>query len=266
MLISLGRYPHALVSCASAIEGAIKAHFGKGPDDKDGFQKLVTQARNSSGALRQFEETDLDNFRTTRNRMIHHGFTPKDDHVAGALLLQIGLPFLDACYQELFGFSLEVGLLSEFHSHLEIATEVYQKAKTVQSLDLSLCFIAFAHQIRWSIKPSFMANWESRSLERAGEGFEKSDSCKTQKQELEKALYPSWTFNCPICGEIEAFVCEMDDGRLDMGQVALLRSACVNCGLVIGKGLPFLTDELCQGQVEESQSKILRSLGITPGN
>ena len=133
-------------------------------------------------------------------------------------------------------------------------------------MDHSFCFIAFAHQIRWSIRGSFMANWECASLDHAEQGFEKFDLCKTQKEKLEKILYPSWAFNCPTCMEIETFVCEMDDGLLDVGKVALLRGACTNCGLMIRKGVPFLTDELCRGQVEENQSKILRSLGIGIAN
>ena len=45
LLLSIGRYPHALVTCGSAIESAIKAAINAGPDDRLDFRKLVSKAR-----------------------------------------------------------------------------------------------------------------------------------------------------------------------------------------------------------------------------
>ena len=262
ILIALGRHPHALVACASAIESAIKAWLTKGPEDKDGLQKLVGQARQRSQRLREFHEPDLENFRTTRNRMVHYGFSPKDDHVAASLLLRVGFRFLNSCYTEFFDFTLETGLLAEFYERLMTAQRVHHRAQHVPDVGLSYCFIAFGHYVRWSLRESLMAHWECESAQWADERGVKFDSCKRQKEKLQGILDPCWAFDCPNCHDIETFIAELDGRQLDTAKVHLLRAACASCGLVIPAGCPFLADEICKGGVDRHRSAILRDYGI----
>ena len=44
LLIAMGRYPHALIACASSIESCIKAALNKTSDDRLEFKKLYVQA------------------------------------------------------------------------------------------------------------------------------------------------------------------------------------------------------------------------------
>jgi hypothetical protein len=79
LFLALGRYPHALVACASAIESAMKAAFAMGPEDRDNLARLIDQARSGYRGLQLFPKSELDDFRNTRNRIVHFGFSPQDD-------------------------------------------------------------------------------------------------------------------------------------------------------------------------------------------
>jgi hypothetical protein len=232
-LVALRRYPHALMACASAIESAIKAAFKKGPRDRRRLEELLSEAQNTYPGLRAFPKDDLDSFRKTRNRVIHYGFSPKDDEETAGLLLGVGFRFLDQCYREFFGFTLREGLFPAHYEQLTIALEVYDKAKNISDLDHTYCFQAFGHLIRWLMKDNFMAYWEFNSAQSADEYGKKFRSCKEHKSELEGAFGLAWEFDCPICSEVETFVCELDDDQIDNGVVSIKRAMCVNCQFAI---------------------------------
>src|SRR5262245_26197201 len=75
-LIALRRFPHALSTCASAIEGTIQAAKVRA-NDKDGLQTLLRKARQHSPLIADFSEAKLEAFREMRNRITHRGFSPK---------------------------------------------------------------------------------------------------------------------------------------------------------------------------------------------
>src|SRR5437868_2290869 len=79
LFIGLGRYPHAFAACALAIESGIKAAFAVPPEGGDTFQNLLARARDEQPSLRIFPQENIDSLRKTRNRIIHYGFSPKDD-------------------------------------------------------------------------------------------------------------------------------------------------------------------------------------------
>lgn len=137
-LIAVRRYPHALSVCASAIESALQA-ANIGAKDRDGFQELVRKAKNSSKAVFAFEDEKLVDFRETRNRITHHGFSPQDDSETTSLYLEVGLPFLALCYREFHAFDLLDGLWLECAEHIENAQRVLGLANTCQTL---MCLIA----------------------------------------------------------------------------------------------------------------------------
>src|SRR5262249_43390231 len=117
LMIALRRFPHALVTCASSIESAVKSFLNVPADDRRTAKDLATQALKSFPALQDF---DLRAFRDKRNEIAHYGFTPRDDEEAATLLLSTGLPLVRACYQEFFNFDLWNGLLVEFGDQLKI--------------------------------------------------------------------------------------------------------------------------------------------------
>ena len=87
-LIALKRYPHAFTACAFAIESAIKAAFGIPSSGGDNLQRLLERARERLPRLRDFPQHDVDHLRQSRNRIIHYGFSLKDDQPAASLLLR----------------------------------------------------------------------------------------------------------------------------------------------------------------------------------
>jgi hypothetical protein len=203
----------------------------------------------------------LDEFRFTRNRIVHYGFSPRDDETTAILLLKTGLPFLEACYREFFGFDLHSGLARVFAEQLAITLRVYQRAKNLQEARFSFCFSAFSHLIRWSVRESLMANWEIDAAERADITGAKFDNCHREKKDLELVFGAAWSFDCPICRDIETFVCQLDEDRLDQRAVIIKRAACANCGLVVA-GIPFLANELIDEEIAKKRAEILRNFGI----
>jgi hypothetical protein len=206
------------------------------------FANFLDEARKRNQSLRLFLKDDLDSFRRIRNRVIHYGFSPKDDEETVVLLLGVGFRFLDQCYKEFFDFTLEEGLLSEPYEQLTVAMEVYDKAKNVPGLDHSYCFRAFGHLIRWLMKDSFMVYWEFNSAQSADEYGEKFCSCEEHKSDLERAFGLAWDFDCPICSEVETFICELDDDQIENEVVSIKRAMCVNCQFVIPHRCPFLAE------------------------
>jgi len=267
LLLAVWRYPHALVSCASAIESALRSAFDSG---RKSFSELLKLA-NAEFPPDVFSQSDLDEFREKRNEIVHYGFSAKDDEISAVLLLKTGYRLIQQCYKTFFDFSLKRndgthgGLLPNFDHHLDIAERVYLMAKDEPNLNLTYCFIPFAQEIRWSIQQSLMSRWQRQVLN-AEETNWPNISWDLKEKETEelfwKAFDPAWKFDCPICGDVESFICELDGDELDKTVIRLKRGMCVNCGLFIPANCPFLADEICSEQIEEERSKIFSDFGI----
>jgi len=270
LLIALWRYPHALVSCASAIESALKAAFKIGQEGNIDFQQLLDRARKKFPTDADFDPSDLDEFRIKRNEIIHYGFSPKDDEISAVLLLKTGHRLIEQCYQTFFQFPLRQrgekygGLVPDLDRQLDISRKVYLKAKAETGLNLTYCFIAFAHQIRWGIQRWMMSDSQQNVLDSESEsGWGSWKFQHKQKEELSwRGLHATWRFDCPVCGNSKSFLCELDNEELHKGEVALKRGVCVKCNLVIPENCPFLADELCADQLYEEWPKILKELGL----
>lgn len=255
-LIALERYPHALSVCASAIESCLQA-ASIGSKEKDGFQDLVKKARKFSEKIDNFRDDLLVQFRETRNKIIHHGFSPQDDSESTSLYLEVGLPFLSLCYQEFHKFNLMDGLVTEYADHINLAQKVHQLAKQKPNIDMSYCLRGFGHLVRWSFKPSFSTNWEVDALIHAEEIGDKFERMYKEKQKLEQLFKLSWSFNCPICHDFDSVVAEIDSAALDVKDVKLVRMVCTNCGLMVFNSQPYLSQFLLEKQIIEAKEKIL---------
>ncbi len=270
LLVAIRRYPHALVACGSAIESAIKAAIGAGPDDYFNFKELIKKARQLSPSFTSLTDEELKDFREKRNEIIHYGFIPKDDEIAADFLLKTSYPLIEQCYEAFFQFPLQGkgdvygGLLPDLARHLNVARKVYIKAKEEKEFDLTYCFISFAHNIRWGIQHWMMSDWQNDLLHsEKGIGRDSWEHQHKKKEELSwKTFDNSWHFDCPVCGEPDSFICELDYIRLVKGEVSLKRGVCVNCSLEIPMNCPFLADELCVEQITEARPKILKDYGI----
>jgi hypothetical protein len=209
-----------------------------------------------------FSESQLERFRHSRNRIVHYGFSPQDDEKTAALLLDTGFSFLSACYQEFFGFDLKKALEREIVDQLWIALDVYQRAKLLAGFRASSCFSAFGHLIRTGVRQSLMHQWESEATIHAEEVGIKFDHTEKRKGKLERAFGAAWAFNCPICRDIETFVCELDESDLEKAVVTVKRGECASCGLVVPRECPLLGNALCSQQLMATSEKILAEFGI----
>ncbi|HUW37674.1 MAG TPA: hypothetical protein VMV91_10120 [Rhodocyclaceae bacterium] len=260
-LIALGRYPHALLICASAIESAMQAS-SIGATVNDGLQDLIKKAKRVSQAVQEFGDSLLNEFRVTRNRITHRGFSPEDDSEAASLYLEVGLPFLSLCYRELHSFDLMGGLLTEYVEHIHAAQKVHMLAKGLPNIELSYCLHSFGHLIRWCFKRNFSAGWEIDSLVHAEEVGVKFERTYAEKQELERLFEVPWSFDCPVCGDLDSAVSELDPARLDDRDVIPKRMACTTCGFVVSGPQLFLSQVLLEEQVAKSRSQILKEYGV----
>jgi hypothetical protein len=266
LLIAMHRYPHALIACASAIESAIKAALKITSDEDIKLWPLIKKAKKKYPSFTSRSDYNkIDNFRLKRNHMVHFGFIPKDDEESATLLLQTGYNLIAECYETFFKFSLQGkgnndgGLKPELANHLDVAKWTYIKAQKEKGHDPIYCFISFAHCIRWEFQYQTLSDWQDDVLTLEEEGGCKSWEFKEkQKEELRSAFEPSWDFDCPVCYDPKSFICELDDKRLDKGEIRLKRGVCVHCNLIIPRDCPFLADELCAEQIDNARPTILK--------
>jgi hypothetical protein len=261
--ISLDRYPHALISCASALESAMKSILKKSTDDRISATYLYNEAIKEFPNLESFDIEKLKKFRETRNRFSHYGFSPKDDEESAVLILKTGIPFLIKCYKEFFDFDLLDGLIVEISEHLKFALESYEIINHNKSSNMKYCFSSFAHLIRWAgLKYDAMSILESKVSEIGQIDNMKFEIWLSLKEKLENALSPSWTFNCPVCNEPDSFVCELNDVDLNHKIVSLKRGICANCDLNIPNDASILINMLFKYGKETEKNEILSEYGI----
>jgi len=263
LLIALLRYPHDLCTCASAIESVIKAsHVGRALGRSGGSRDLMEAAQRHSAPIAAFPPRLLKEFRGARNRFTHYGFSPKDDSEAVDLLVAVGLPFLELCYQHLHSFDLRDALRQEYAKQWKVAETVLRRAKGVSGLDRSYCLQSLGHLIRWCLKDNFSARWEIDELLDAETTGTNWDFMLKERKKLERLYGTSWVFRCPLCGDVESAVCELDDGELDSRNVVPVRMACVNCGFVVQKSERFLSEVLLQEEATKAREGIFKELGL----
>ena len=260
-LVALGRYPHALTTCASALETCLQAaKIGAG--DRDGLNDLITKAKRSSVAVAQFSVDVLTRFREARNRITHRGFGAGDDSESVALYLEAGLPLLRLCYREFHAFDFDDGLLMEYAEHLRVAKAVHEYASKAPDADLCYCMSSFAHLIRWGFKANFTSRWELQALNAAEEIGVKFERTYKRAQELEELFEVSWTFDCPVCDEFEGVIAELESDSLDAQELRVGRMACTHCDFVVTDSDVLLSNALLAAQLSQARGRILQEYGI----
>jgi hypothetical protein len=261
LLLALERYSHALVTCASAIDSALLTSR-LGATGKPSFQELITKARSTSPGIAILSKDLLDNFRKTRNRIVHSGFGRDDDSASVTLYLEIALPLIEASYRDLHSYELTDGLLQEYAQLLRAAQEVHRRARTSEGHDRSYCLNAFGHLIRWCFKQNFSASWESNALEMADARGTKFEAVEREKKHLKAVFGLSWDFDCPICDDCQSAVCELDEAQLDVGNVVPKRMACPNCHFAVRESESFMSEVLLEKQIGSAKEQILTEYGL----
>lgn len=277
-LVGLKRYPSAVVSCATALESALKAKLEIGPDEWTTLEKLLTDIRSRFEPLRAFDNEKLVKFRRKRNDLVHYGFSPRDDEECATLLLETGLPFLSLCYRVLFDFFLDwqevrpgitefssltademakAGLDLEVAEQIRFVKDIYSVAKRTETIEATHCFSSLSHFIRWHLK-------ETAKTETKIDVFDSADSTglryeyeQKTKRDLDKLFGFTSVFNCPICHGVDCLVAELIESELPDRQIVTDRCACVQCGFVVGKGAPYISPILLADQIANNRQKIL---------
>ncbi|NPC59350.1 YheV family putative zinc ribbon protein [Caenimonas soli] len=259
-LIAARRYPHALEVCASAIESTLQA-ANIGAKEKDGFQELVRKAKKSSQAIIEFGDDKLRDFRETRNRIVHRGFSPSDNSESTSLYLEVGLPFLALCYREFHQFDLLDGLWMECAEHFGIAQRVLALAKR-PNLDMSYCLHSVAHLIGWCSKQNFSGGWEVNALEDAEGQRLQYEGARVTREHLENSGDAAWIFDCPVCHAVDCVVAKLDAGVMDQMEVYPVQMECTKCGFAVTESQPFLSQVLLEAQLADSKATILKKFGV----
>jgi hypothetical protein len=263
VLAAARRYVHALVICVSAIEGALRA-APIGSKGRDDFQTLIRKARNvpdTSPRLKDFPFKEILDLREARNRIIHRGFSPRDNGICVDLLIRIALPLLEICYGDFHSIDLYTDLRKDhaFAHHLCVAQQVCSRARPAGG-DLTYCIGSFAHLVRLFIKPTFTSDWESETLVDAESNGLNWDLKRKDKDTIERSYSMPWTFNCPVCEDYESLVCDLEteDQRLVPKQMA-----CANCNYIVHDSEPFIAEVLLREQLtEDLQRRILKEYGL----
>jgi hypothetical protein len=271
LLIALGRFPSALASCATAVESVIKAKLGTPLDDQVRMWELIEEIRRVSPTLRLFDETKLEHFRETRNRVVHYGYTPKDDELCALQLLETGLPFLEKCYRDLFGFALisgpggvpQGGLDPKLARHYATSKKVYLRARELRGITYGYCLNPLAHYIRLAVKSMTTSVTEANMLEidaDSGVRFEHEERAK--RKLLERHPGPTEEFDCPLCEGQSSMVAEMDAEASKQNRVSVRWCYCVSCGMLVSDGSPYLADEILRIPIEV-RAQMLKELGLS---
>jgi len=262
VLAATERYVHALVICVSAIEGAL--HAAPVGSKGDGFKELIKKARNvpdASPRLKDFPQEEIEALYTIRNTIIHRGFSPKDNSICVDFLIRVALPLLEICYGDFHSIDLYTDLRKDhaFAHHLSVAKEVCSRARPT-GVDLTYCIGSFAHLVRLSIKPTFTSDSESETLDHPLSNDLNWDIKRRDKDTIERWYSMPWTFDCPVCGDVESLVCDLEteDQRLVPKQMA-----CANCNYIVHDSEPFIAEVLLREQLtEDLQRRILKEYGL----
>jgi hypothetical protein len=230
----LTRYPHALVACVFAIESVLKGRFGA---SRDGLGKLVRDALHQVSLPGGINDRDLAILRQTRNRIVHEGYSSKDNHIAATLFLKTGLPFLCACYSAFFSFDSVDSLTEEFRDQIKSAKSAFDKTQE-NAVRASESLRALGHLIRWSLRESLMSQSELKAAEWTdvnGLGF---DVIRKRREVAERRFEPSWTFDCPICRGVNTLVVQLDEQELNNKHIVLVKGICAHCDLIMPASSP----------------------------
>jgi hypothetical protein len=286
LLIAMGRYPSALISCASAIESAMKAKRKIPSTKRDiGLAELISDAKKEYPQLKNVEETGVSQFKAKRDQVTHYGYSPSDDEDCGKLLALAGYPFLEKCYEELFGFHLDwmnispgctdfhslsteekakAGLETEFASHFRNSKYIYIENRRKKLASRLYAFKGLSHYIRRLIKRNEHSITENLAMERSWEIGLDYDAQQDVKLELGFAE-PKCDIDCPFCEDAETMVIELDQHRLNHGKVVIDRAYCVACGYFINerKLEPLHAEALLTTEIERKKQEICSNYGIT---
>ena len=253
-LIALKRYPHALTTCFSAIEGGIKGILGERYNEP--FFQLLGRAEKEVPSLKEHETEARITFRDRRNDFIHFGFSPKDDNVSVDLLLSTGFPILQKIYKGLHRFDLRSHFYKPARYHLDIAKKVREKILKNGETELAYSIESLGHWVYWYVvqkTTGWQDDAESSSL--------KWEYQRDRKEKLSHHFSPEWEFNCPICGDFESVVARFDYNDPN-NTITISEMVCTCCDFYVPQEHQLLAETLLEEQVKQCSQQIIKEYGL----
>ena len=220
-------------------------------------------------------------FTEIRNRIVHYGFTPRDDETCVVELLETGFPFLSRVYEEYFDYFVDwrairpdapdfqslskdemqkAGLIPYLADHLRVAVQVYQDGRQLDLPDRTYCINGLRRIVTHGIHLQARTWSVDRALERADECGLLFEAQAEELRNLERELGDfCWKFRCPVCFEFETARFALDEAKLDVGVIAPTRGGCVACGFSVRYEEPYLSERLLADQTVEHRQTILEA-------
>ena len=283
-LVALGRYPTALVACATAWEGALKAAFKIEDGDKISSSRLLERADDEIPGRFSWNPGENEIFRKKRNKIAHYGYMPRDKGLCAELLLRTGFRALISLYEHFFGFRLmwqqvdaqsngilalsaeeaaTVGLVPQIGDLLWLGLSTYAREHAERKIDPTIYFSPLATCLQNGLKRGWASAPEITASEKADETgmlWEAQNAMKNrvirQFQDLSRAL------DCPLCDGVETAMVELDQEGIEEGRLEVRRCFCVGCNWSVGPDAGFLAHELLKDQLIGREREILRDYGF----
>jgi hypothetical protein len=251
-LVSLARYPAALLACVNAWESALKAAFQIPESDRTtNLRTLLTKADEQIKPCAWWSTAKNKNLREKRNHITHYGYTPKDTNSCATLLLEVGYPGLACLYEQFFEFPVmlqqccdspttfgslsksdleKVGLVPQWGDLLWFALDQFQRHQASHTLAPTWYFHPLASAIRLGFRESWTSPAENETLVLAeSDGILYEQQEKLRDRVTRQMSDCRTTLFCPICDAADTILIEFDEDALDDGPMTTKWCFCVAC-------------------------------------
>jgi hypothetical protein len=268
------RFPDALVQVVTAWESCIKAALRIPESQQTTLEDLISAILADKPALRNFSGQKIACCRQTRNRIIHYGFTPRDDEECARRILQTAIPFYEQLLTVCFGYwltwqsampgassiselppekSKKVCLFPQIGDHLQLAREYFRKvAINFPSIHAGNGFIPLAHAIVRDFS-SRESTAEARTLQMMEEcgGLFQVQADFASNLDAQFGYGRCQWFDCPVCDGLTTFAAKYTDEALEKNEFRFETGHCVNCDLHIQKSAIQLIELMLVDQLDD---------------
>ncbi len=275
-LMSLRRYPAAVITCSNAWESALKAFLKIGPNDNIGLMDLMDETFKRAPSLKKYSKS-AHKFRETRNKLIHFGTSPGDDQKSFDFVLSVGYKFYNALVRDCFGLYLNWRELAPpSNSFINIKATDLEKCLLIPTYgdaifdsiqlfdefgnrklikDNRFCAARLGYVISDLIKQDLYTTREHFVDDFTNEYFVYLNTARSKIEDH----YNGWhyQFECPVCGA-DQFIGEIDSSRSTKKKIHIDRGKCVECDFQIDAGNKGVLNKLLFSQLEQKSSEILK--------
>lgn len=277
LLITVNRWPDALVKCVESIEGLLLYHYKKDPRE---LQFRFNRGKNSNqknpftfynlieNAQKDFKYPLLSHrghkLRRMRNEFVHKGFVPADSKKAFEYYFKHALPYLRNAYKEMLGFDLidRIDVYpGDFRAIMEKTISLCEKSLKRGSAEILI------RSLRNYIQPTFVST-KDQFLKEAFEGDTNLQVSYEEmiRDELGKDFDPdAWRFycGCPVYNCNGDLLCCLSFDGTEEVAISVDKFFCTDCHLHIEEeSHPFLAKEFLSKEIEGSRDEIVRDYGF----